>query len=203
MPLPLPKPRHTIEKSESLIRVILPGKKNAFYILWTSLWLFLWGYMVFAFSYIAVMLRKALELAGTSASPVETKSPFIIISMFLLVFFLVFLAMGAFGIYRFIWLLAGKEVIEANAMRLKITRQSPVGKSVKEYVAGEVKDLRVSVEPSWLSPFKRWQRLLNQNGMIAFDYGAKTFRFGAEIDEAEAKQIILALQERLPQQNAG
>jgi hypothetical protein len=39
--------------------------------------------------------------------------------------------------------------------------------------------------------------------MIAFDYGAKTFRFGLAIDEAEAKQIILAIKEGLPQQNAG
>jgi hypothetical protein len=35
--------------------------------------------------------------------------------------------------------------------------------------------------------------------MSAFDYEAKTFRFGLEIDEAEAKQIIFALRQHLSQ----
>jgi hypothetical protein len=47
------------------------------------------------------------------------------------------------------------------------------------------------------------QKLLGMNGMISFDYGAKTFRFGLEIDEAEAKQIILAIKKGFPEQNAG
>ena len=33
--------------------------------------------------------------------------------------------------------------------------------------------------------------------MLAFDYGPKTFRFGIELEKAEAKQIILAIKERL------
>ncbi len=33
-------------------------------------------------------------------------------------------------------------------------------------------------------------------GTIAFDYGAKTYRFGAQLEEAEAKQIIQAVRER-------
>jgi hypothetical protein len=56
--------------------------------------------------------------------------------------------------------------------------------------------LRVTAQRSWFYLFKRFQSLLDPNGMIAFDYGA-------EIDEAEAKQIILALKEGLQQQNAG
>jgi hypothetical protein len=125
------------------------------------------------------------------------------VSIFFLLFFLALLAMGAFGIYRFIWLIAGKEVIEANSNLLKISRQTPVGKNVREYLAGGVKGLRVIAQQSWYSPLKRIQRLLDSNGMIAIDYGAKTFRFGLAIDEAEAKQIILAIKEGLPQQNAG
>jgi len=39
--------------------------------------------------------------------------------------------------------------------------------------------------------------------MIAFDYEAKTFTFGLNINETEAKQIILAVQEGLSQQTAG
>ena len=203
MPIPLPRPRHTVEKFDQLVRITLPSKKSVFHILWTSLWLFMWGYMTFSLLYIAVAFSKTIKIGKNSTPPVEPGGMFTLVSVFFLIFFLVLLAMGAFGIYRFIWLLAGKEVIEADSNLFKISRQTPVGKSVKEYLAGEVKDLRVVVEQSWFSPFKRARRLLNPNGMIAFDYGAKTFRFGGEIDEAEAKQIILALKEGLPQQNAG
>ncbi len=36
-------------------------------------------------------------------------------------------------------------------------------------------------------------------GLIAFDYGARTFRIGSGVDEAEAKQVILIIQQRFPQ----
>jgi hypothetical protein len=32
---------------------------------------------------------------------------------------------------------------------------------------------------------------------IAFDYGARTYRFGRGIDEAQAKQVVAELQRRL------
>jgi hypothetical protein len=36
-------------------------------------------------------------------------------------------------------------------------------------------------------------------GLIAFDYGAQTFRFGAGVDEAEAKHILEKITARFPQ----
>ena len=33
-------------------------------------------------------------------------------------------------------------------------------------------------------------------GLIAFDYGAKTFRFGAGVEEAEAQGIVTRLKSR-------
>ena len=35
-------------------------------------------------------------------------------------------------------------------------------------------------------------------GVIAFDYGAKTFRFGSGLDEAEAKMILIEIAQRYP-----
>jgi hypothetical protein len=40
-------------------------------------------------------------------------------------------------------------------------------------------------------------------GAVAFDYGAATFRFGAGIDEAEAKQIVAEIQQKFPQYRSG
>ena len=33
-------------------------------------------------------------------------------------------------------------------------------------------------------------------GVLAFDYGARTYRFGAGLDEAEAKQVVIAIKQR-------
>jgi hypothetical protein len=35
-------------------------------------------------------------------------------------------------------------------------------------------------------------------GNIAFDYGAKTYRFGASLEEAEARQLVKTIKERFP-----
>jgi hypothetical protein len=44
------------------------------------------------------------------------------------------------------------------------------------------------------SSFGWW---LGGNGTVAFDYGARTYRFGRGIDEAEAKQVVAELRPRL------
>jgi hypothetical protein len=49
-----------------------------------------------------------------------------------------------------------------------------------------------------VSPTPRPSRSLNLGGTIAFDYGARTYRFGSGMDEAEARAIVAHLQSRLP-----
>jgi hypothetical protein len=46
----------------------------------------------------------------------------------------------------------------------------------------------------WGSSKQPWP--LPQSGLIAFDYGAKTFRFAMSVDEAEAALIISDLERR-------
>ena len=123
-------------------------------------------------------------------------------SICLSVFFLALLALGAFGVSRIAWILTGKDVIEANSDVLRVSRQTFIRKSLKEYSADNIKDLRF-VKQARFVPFRSIRRLVGSNGMIAFDYGAKTFQFGSELEEAEAKHIILTLQEGLHPQNAG
>jgi hypothetical protein len=58
------------------------------------------------------------------------------------------------------------------------------------------KDLR-AVTPS-PNPMWWWRGLYlyaSLDGTIAFDYGAKTLRFGAGVDEAEAKTIIKTIED--------
>ena len=202
MPIPLPQPRHTVEKSDNLVRVTIPSKKNITRILFLCLWFFLWAYMLYGFVYITVAVNATVEAGKNSTPPVQQGNAFFLVIICLSLFLLALLTLGAFGIYRFIWLFTGQDIIEANSNLLKVTRQTFLGERAKEYSAGEVKGLRF-VRQSRFLPFRSLKRLLEPNGMIEFDYGARTFRVGSELEEAEAKQIILAIQEGLPQQNAG
>jgi hypothetical protein len=69
----------------------------------------------------------------------------------------------------------------------------------KQYDPGQVRGLRVS--PPTFSPWD-WSFGLSfwgiGGGVIAFDYGYKTFRFGAGIDEAEARHIVEGIVKRFP-----
>ena len=203
MPVPLPISRHTVEKSDSFVRVTLPSKRSIVHILWFCLWLFGWGYMVYGILYVAGMMYQAFELAKNTTPETQVGSGLMVIGVFFLLFLLALLAMGGVVIYAFFWLIAGKEVIEANSKVLKVSRQIFTWKRTREYSADNIKDLRATVMQSSFPPARSLQKLIGLNGKIAFDYGAKTFRFGLEIEEAEAKQIILAIKEGLPQHNAG
>ena len=205
MPIPVPKPRHTVEKSHDSARVTLPSKKNIFRILFMCLWFFMWGYMVYGILYVSITFNRVIEIGENSTPPVQSEGMFLLVNICFSLFFLALLGLGVFGIYRFGWLVAGKEVIDATPHTLTVTKQIFRWKRSKEYSAEKVNGLRSNTQAfsTLFFPGKRVKKFLGGVGMIAFDYGARTFSFGQDVDEAEAKQIILALKDGLPQQNAG
>ena len=88
--------------------------------------------------------------------------------------------------------------------RSVVSRYQLLGFSLpKEYLAAHIHDLRVL--PTVVEPEGGWgirrspMKLASFNdGVIAFDYGAKTVRIAGGIDEAEGKQIIALIQQRFP-----
>jgi hypothetical protein len=108
-------------------------------------------------------------------------------------------------LYLFLWQLTGVERIEVDSQAITVQhlmlKSFRVGRS-KIHAAEHIKDLRTvpSSTPLWW-----WRSMYLWNfmdGSIAFDYGAKTFRYGSGVDEAEAKGIIKAIHERFPQYQA-
>ena len=104
---------------------------------------------------------------------------------------------GAFAIYAWLWQVMGKEILTVQEQTFK-TRRSIGGFGFdKEYDFVQMRDVRVGdlgVNPfDFSSSLQLWGV---GGGVIVFDYGARTYRLGAGLDEAEAKQVVAAIKRR-------
>jgi hypothetical protein len=104
---------------------------------------------------------------------------------------------GAFAIYAWLWQVMGKEIVTVHGQMFTIRRDIGGFGFDKEYDLVQMRDLRVGhlgVNPlDFSSSLQLWGV---GGGVIAFDYGARTYRFGAGLDEAEAKQVVTAIKQR-------
>ena len=63
----------------------------------------------------------------------------------------------------------------------------------------DVADLRLSQQPAWpWGAANQFSMRGDRSGALAFDYGAGTIRFGAGLEEAEAKGILREIGSRCP-----
>jgi len=87
---------------------------------------------------------------------------------------------------------------------LTITRRvGPIG-FPKRYDLSHVRNARVGPPPARTSRYRRstWPGS-GAHSAIAFDYGARTFHFGTDLDEAEAHYLLDLLHPRLPRADKG
>jgi len=195
MPMKPPTPRHSSYQTDEGLQIILLSKKNYLLIFWYGLWLIMWTFMTGTVTFfLAFFILSAIK---------ETNSGMWIFAMFITFMLLFLLSIGLPAIYTFFWQLAGKEIISINSAVMSITNQIFGWKKVYEYEIMDIKDLRASIPQKDLFARIKILQHSKQNGMIAFDYGSKTFRFGLDIDEAEAKQIASEVHGRFVKQNTG
>ena len=103
------------------------------------------------------------------------------------------------AIYCLVWRLIGQEIVSVNKDLFVVTRKIWGWASYKAYKTDDISVLRISHPADRrINTLSRFRRLLGLSGTIAFDYGAKTFRFGSGLDEAEGRQIIKKIQAHLP-----
>jgi len=104
---------------------------------------------------------------------------------------------GVVAIYAWLWQLMGKEIVTVHGQTFTVRRDIGGFGFEKEYELVQMRDLRVG--PVGMNPmdFSSSLQLWGVGGgMIAFDYGARTHRFGAGLDEAETKQVVTAITQR-------
>jgi hypothetical protein len=192
MPVPLPLPRHIVEQAADRLQIIIPSRKRLPQILLSGIWLLYWACVGFA-----VLAWLIVGNGGSDEPPL----------LFIAIALVWWIVCGIFGNFAFLWQLLGRETIDITDYSITIKRTVLGIGSAKEYSAEYIKDLRLMPTElddlfGWLSWERMWSRWGIETGTIAFDYGAQTFKIGAGLDEAEAKQIILIIQRRYPQYSA-
>jgi hypothetical protein len=193
-----PSTRCVFEDTADSLRIIIPSRRHWLRVASLGFQILFWG---FGEIIIGWMVLSALNdvLSGTLQEGFCAIREAAYGSLFMLVLLAVWTVVGAFGFYVLSWQFAGREVIELSDQSLKVRREVMGIGRTKEYMAEYAKDLRVSpigYVRGWSMQMRKWGI---GGGRIAFDYGAKTFRFGDEIDEAEGKQVLAAIQQRYPQ----
>ncbi len=175
-----PAMRHQADYFGNYLAVTMPSHRQWYQILFLCLWLC--GWAVGELSTISELL-----LSQNSIQEFDR---------FMLLWLIGWTLGGLFAISTLLWQLAGKEVVEINGLGIKLSRRVwGVGWS-QQYAAADIEDLRVSPQPA--THYRRSRSLYywgSNEGVIAFDYGAKTIRFGGGVEEAEAKQIVKTIQQ--------
>ena len=168
------KARATISTSHKGLEIVIPSKKNVFVILFLAVWLVGWAFG-------EVMVPATFFSGDKPSGPM----------VFIAVWIIGWTIGGAFALYIWLWNVAGKERITVNNQGLIVQRELFGYGREKEYEMTHISNLRVSPQP--FNPFNVSASLQFWGiggGVLAFDYGSRTYRFGSGIDEAEANQIM-------------
>jgi len=198
--VPVPTGRASIEEDGLSLRVIIPASRNVFLTLFLTVWLAGW------FFGESFALRDLLAPSGD------------IPRGFLGVWLAGWTVGGLFAGLTLLWRVLGREVLELRPDTL-VHRRVILGVGpARAYDLTAVKDFRVGPPVfrvdrlSFSSLFDRqstrpdYSRIGDawglSGGQVVFDYGAKTVRCGAGLDEAEAKMIVARFQQRSPRLRA-
>jgi hypothetical protein len=201
----LPEQRHSIQDEGFSFKVIIPSRKNYFAMIFLGIWLTGWAFGeimvggIFLAGIVQLFFKTPAILPAVGQSGVAGLFGG---GLFMLVWLAGWTVGGGYALYTFLWQLTGKENIEVSYDLIKIQRALFGLGRTREYAATHIKNLRVT-------PWGADQNIFGRSrassvwgisgGLLAFDYGAKTFRFGAGVDEAEAKQILEEIVARFPQ----
>lgn len=177
------QPQHsriTIADTSQGLRIVIPYTRSWFVIFFLGFWICGWA--------VAEYMVSSQFLRGDA--PPEGES-------FMLAWFAVWTVGGLFAIYALLWQVMGKEIVMVHGQVFR-TRYDIGGFGFnKDYDLVQMRALRPAPVPfnplDLSSSLQLWGV---GGGVIAFDYGAKTIRFGAGLDEGEAKEVVTAIKQR-------
>lgn len=183
--------RATINDNGYGLEIIIPSRKNYFIIVFMCAWLGGW-FMGESFA-ISELSKGLTEGFGSGVDGG--------IDAFLLFWLIAWTVGGIVVIGLILWQIVGKEEILLTMEGITIRHRVFVSFRVKTYLLSDVKNFRQIINPTddsiySLFRIKALEQFTGKRGTLAFDYGMKTVRFAAAIDEAEAGHIVGLFKER-------
>lgn len=177
-------PRATVTDEPDGLRIDIPARRHWAAILFLAAWSIGW-------------------LLGEVAVPFQIFDPATdsVSKGFLSLWELGWTVAGAGIFYIWWWFVSGHEVLLFDPTLLIVTRRTTLFSRNQRFDLSQMEDLRASPVTSnrSLADVRGFFAAYGiSGGHIAFDYGAKTYRFGAGIEEAEAKQIVALIKSRFP-----
>ena len=184
---PVTQRRSYVDDSPMGFTIVVPARKQWFSILFLLVWL--GGWTMGEISALRVVFGPGVPGGPTA---------------FLIFWLCGWTFGGLFVVYSLLWMLAGSERITVSSGALTIRKQVFGFGREKAFELGEISELRVNRDRGRSSRASGGLTLPDIGGMgsVAFDYGAKTVRFAAGIDEAEAALIVNDLSSRYSFKNA-
>ena len=161
----------TIEDGLEGLRFVFPSQRNIFVMIFLPVWMVGWF-----FGEISAIksLRNGEEF-----------------SLFLMTWLTFWTFGGISAAFNLLWMLAGKEIVRINSGVLVHGREILGFGFSKKYDLAQISNLRVSPIPASHGDRKSKNSQFGLfGGVVAFDYGAKTVRFGGSIEEAEGKMVV-------------
>jgi len=191
------KPRYTKHESARDMTICIPSKKNWFIILFLGFWLV--GWVIGEVTAIGVLGGGLFKIISGALPDATTSGAWAFGGLFMIAWLGGWTIGGAFAIYAWLWQVKGVEEIVISYEGLKINKKIPIWTSSKNYRLKDIVSLRVSNSCASIWNMSGGMEFWGiTGGKLAFDYGAKTVRFGIGVDEAEAKRIIKDIEMRFP-----
>lgn len=172
--------RITIADTSGGLRLVIPGRRSVFVICLLGFWICGWA---------VAEVMVAIQLLNGDAPPEG--------EFFMSAWFSIWTIGGVLAVYAWLWQVMGKEIVIVRGQTFRTRRDVGGFGFDKEYDLLQMRDLRVwraGFNPLDLSSSLQLWGI--GGGVIAFDYGARTYRFGTGLDEAEAKQVVTAITQR-------
>ncbi|MFY4727815.1 hypothetical protein [Nitrospira sp. BLG_2] len=172
--------RITITDTSQGLRIVMPCRRSWFVICLLGFWICGWA--------VAEVMVAAQFLNGDAPPDGES---------FMLAWFGVWTIGGVIAVYAWLWQMLGKEIITVRGQTFRIRRDIGGFGFDKAYDLLQMRDLRAGqagFNPLELSSSLQLWGI--GGGVMTFEYGARTHRFGAGLDEIEAKQTITAIRKR-------
>ena len=178
--IPVEAYRSRIESIGGGIEIVMPSRRSVIATGFIGIWLAFW-----IFSIVGILPQMLIGLPHAKGTPPPLA--------FLILWTVFWLAGGAFAFAIFAWSVAGRERVTIAADTFAIRREAFGIGLTRRYALASVRALRVVDDAAWSTPFSGFGRsdpFGLRSGSLAFDYGAKTIRFGSGVDAAEAKYIL-------------